>query len=291
MLKILNGGFVVKAFFVINKNKSDSKTVAVNAMKILISDGIKCIVGIDDYCEEYIDYADKAELEKSVDFIITIGGDGTFLHTASLTVDFNIPILGINLGRVGFLAALEKTELEKLHKLAKQEYFIDKRSMLLANLSSLNAGKQNNFTALNDVVVAKGPVGRTIQYSVYCDDILVSNYRGDGIVISTPTGSTAYSLSAGGPIVDAKNNAILVTPICAHNTGNPAMVFASDRIIKIAVSENESKLAYFSSDGSNNIQLDENDEITVTTAKDTVSLICFENVEQFKMIDKKLKGR
>ena len=279
------------AFFVINKSKLDSTTVAVNAMNILNSDGIKCVVGSADYSEEYSIYAKQGELDKAVDFIITIGGDGTFLHTAALTVDYNLPILGINLGRVGFLASLEKTELEKLHKLALQEYFIEKRSMLSANLLSLNTDKVNSFTALNDIVVAKGPVGRTIQYSVYCDDVLVSNYRGDGIVVSTPTGSTAYSLSAGGPIVDAKNNAIIVTPICAHNTGNPAMVFASNRNIKIAVSENEARLAYFSSDGSNNIQLEQTDEIVVTTAKETISLICFENGEQFKMIDKKLKGR
>ncbi|MEG0804739.1 MAG: NAD(+)/NADH kinase, partial [Pygmaiobacter sp.] len=117
------------------------------------------------------------------------------------------------------------------------------------------------------------------------------SYRGDGVVIATPTGSTAYSLSAGGPILDARSNGFVVTPICAHSINTPSMVFATERKLKIVVSENDQCAAYFSSDGTNNIRLCSMQTINIEQASYKVSLISFGEADQFKMIDKKLKGR
>lgn len=275
--------------FIVNTTKAQAIPVAEEAMRLLSADGIQCLVEKDYASETFLPYAELVPTEQEAlersDLVITVGGDGTILHAVSRAGAIRRPILGINLGRMGFLATVEPNELEQLHRLRDGDYLIQERSLLKACWGG------NEYLALNDVVIAKGFVSHTIQYEVYCDDTQVSSYRGDGIIIATPTGSTAYSLSSGGPILDARSKGFVVTPICPHSLHTPPMVFAPDRKIKILTSENDNCSVHFSTDGTNDVRLPANAEVIVSQSKEVISLITFGEADQFKMIDKKLKGR
>lgn len=275
--------------FIVNTTKTQAIPVAVKAMKLLHDDEIHCFIEKSYASEQFLPYAEFLDTEQEAlersDIVITVGGDGTILHAVSRAGAIRRPILGINLGRMGFLATVEPNELEELHRLKTGAYFTQERSLLKAFWGD------NEYLALNDVVIAKGFVSHTIQYEVFCDNTQVSSYRGDGIIIATPTGSTAYSLSSGGPILDARSQGFVVTPICPHSLHTPPMVFAPDRKIKILTSENDNCSVHFSTDGTNDIRLPANAEVHVSQAKEVISLITFGEADQFKMIDKKLKGR
>ncbi|MFQ7003594.1 MAG: NAD(+)/NADH kinase [Ruthenibacterium lactatiformans] len=137
------------------------------------------------------EFAEDAKAFELCDVIVTVGGDGTILHAARQSLGYNKPLLGINIGRMGFLATVEAYEMEKLERLVHGEYILDRRSILSVSVDGQNRFRQ---TALNDVVISKSGISQTVDVEIFCDDILVNHYQGDGVVIATPTGSTAYSL-------------------------------------------------------------------------------------------------
>lgn len=223
------------------------------------------------------------------DFIITVGGDGTILHTARRGFGYHKPMLGVNLGRLGFLATVEFDELEtKLTRLVQGEYTLDIRNILKIETGGNTAFCQ---TALNDVVIAKTDISQTIDIAVFCDTILVNHFQGDGVIIATPTGSTAYSLSAGGPILDAHIAGIVVTPICAHSMHTPSMVFSAERKLRVCVESPHTSGALISCDGMEDRPIFDGGCVDVSLSDDAVALICFNEADQFEAIDKKLKGR
>lgn len=238
-------------------------------------------------CDAKIMTAQKAF--ECCDIIITIGGDGTMLHTARENFAFSKPMLGINLGRVGFLATVEPDDLtDKLERLMTGDYILDQRDALDVEISG-----ENMFcsTALNDIVISKSSISQTIDVEVFCDDIPVNHYQGDGVIIATPTGSTAYSLSAGGPVLDARISGIVVTPICAHSLHAPSMVFSSARKLRVAVRGTAQVNAMISCDGRDETSISYADSISVSLSTKHITLICFNEADQFDAIDKKLKGR
>lgn len=281
-----------KALFVINRSKPDAPQIAIRAAQLLQKDGICCCLSQDEpLTEKEADCFELLAQEQALalcDCIITVGGDGTILHTVAKFGESIRPLLGINVGRMGFLATVEPAELEQLHRLAKGDYFIEDRTLLCAYSES---APQQRFYALNDIVIAKREMQDTIHCTVHCDGTPVSSYQGDGVIIATPTGSTAYSLSAGGPIVDAKSNCILVTPICAHSLNTPTMVFAANRELKIAIDESRGGNVSFSADGTNNLSLAFGENVYVHQSSRKIQLITFCEADQLKTIDTKLKGR
>lgn len=223
------------------------------------------------------------------DMIITIGGDGTMLHAARENFAFSKPMLGINLGRVGFLAAVEPEDLtDKLERLIAGDYVLDQRDALDVEIIGENTFRS---TALNDIVISKSSISQTIDVEVFCDDISVNHYQGDGVIIATPTGSTAYSLSAGGPVLDARISGIVVTPICAHSLHAPSMVFSSARKLRVAIRGTAQVNAMISCDGRDETSISYTDSISVSLSSQHITLICFNEADQFEAIDKKLKGR
>ena len=152
---------------------------------------------------------------KMADMLICFGGDGTILHSSKIATEHNLPILGVNIGTMGFIAELEAGEIELLRKIPKGDYTVEERTMLDVSVGN---GRQTLFheTALNDAVITKGAIARVVQLGIYCDGIEATSYSGDGVILCTPTGSTAYSMSAGGPIVEPSAKNFLITPICAH---------------------------------------------------------------------------
>lgn len=282
----------MKVYFVINESKPQAWEVAIEAALVLKWEGVRCITAQALPNEEAgkVFEVQKDELFaiKECDAVITVGGDGTLLHAVARFHADCPPVLGINVGRMGFLATIEPTELLRLKRLARGDYLLDERSLLEGELSG---EKRCVFTALNDIVIGKSAVNETIHCTVYCDGTLVSSYRGDGVIVATPTGSTAYSLSAGGPILDAKSNCMVVTAISAHSINTPPMVFAAERQLRIEITENFKRTACLSFDGTDTVRLGETDVIHVRQSPKKVRLICFSEADQLKTIDKKLKGR
>ena len=275
-----------------NTGKSSAGEVALRAAQILRSHGAAVlmdqalqpafnIAGV-----QYLPFDDC--LHKT-DVILTIGGDGTILHVANLTLNYHKPILGINLGRCGFLATCEVDELEaKLSAVAEGQYNLDPRMLLYVQVLGDDDWEGH---ALNDVVVTKGRLQQAIDFSVYCDDILVEHFRGDGVIVATPTGSTAYSLAAGGPILDSQTKGIVVTPICPHSLATPPMVFAQERKINICVGQVADDEVFISCDGDSGYPLRAGATAMVRLSDQNVQLITFSRADQFQAIDQKLRSR
>ncbi len=220
------------------------------------------------------------------DMVVTLGGDGTILRAAAQAMVKNKPVLGVNFGRLGYLTALEQDELGKLCRLVTGQYIVENRTVLAFEVE----GTQNTGLALNDITFFKAAPERIMNVDIYCDDTKISSFRGDGVVFATPTGSTAYSMSAGGPIVDARMGGIIATQICAHIVKMPSMVFAGDRVLRVVSSGLQSEEVLVSYDGHPSQKLPAQAEAFIYQSKHTVPLIQFGDANQLQAIDSKLKG-
>ena len=204
------------------------------------------------------------------DVIISIGGDGTFLKAAKLSAINKTPIVGINLGVLGFLTKINKDNIEHyIDRIVNNDYKLQKRSMLTIDVVR---DKHVLFSgnALNDVVVARSVISRGIRINSYIDNILLNNYLADGIIISTPTGSTAYSFSAGGPIVDTLANVIILTPICPHSSCARSYVTTDEKNIKITLDLKLNQKGVVTVDGNENYYICKDDVVLIKKS----SLFC-----------------
>lgn len=224
----------------------------------------------------------------NADMVICFGGDGTILHMAKAATRHNLPILGVNIGTMGFMAELESTELDQLSRLSKGDYTLDKRMML--DLSVLQGDKVLfHDLCLNDAVVTKGAIARVVHLSVKCDGVQAMEFGGDGIIVATPTGSTAYSLSAGGPIVEPEANNILVTPICAHDVGSRCMVASEKRVITVELTRNARRNAYLSVDGGRALRLNLGDKTVIRKADLTTKLVRLQERSFYDLVNMKFR--
>lgn len=231
-------------------------------------------------------------LEKELpqaDMIICFGGDGTILHMAKAATRFDLPILGVNIGTMGFMAELESSELKQLSRLATGDYTIDRRMMLDVTVQRERDIIYHEL-CLNDVVVTKGAVARIVHLSVACDGVEVMECGGDGLIVATPTGSTAYSLSAGGPIVEPEAHSILVTPICAHDMVSRCIVASDQRVISVALTRNARRNAFLSVDGGKALKLNMGDVTTVRKSLKETKLIRLKNRSFYDVVNAKFKN-
>ena len=275
-----------------NPGKAMAYGISQRAAQILLTHGAQVLMqdGLQAECMTMgVEYLTQKECLERTDVILTIGGDGTILHEANLSLEYRKPILGINLGRCGFLATCEVDEMEaKLSAVARGEYFLDNRMLLYVRVLGDDSWEGH---ALNDVVMTKGRLQQAVDFSIYCDDILVEHYRGDGVIVATPTGSTAYSLAAGGPILDSQTKGIVVTPICPHGLASPAMVFAQERKINLCVGQVADEEVFISCDGDAGYSVKAGATAEVRLSDQVVQLITFSKADQFQAIDQKLRGR
>lgn len=275
-----------------NPGKAMAYGISQRAAQILLTHGAQVLMqdGLQAECMTMgVVYLSQKECLERTDVILTIGGDGTILHEANLSLEYRKPILGINLGRCGFLATCEVDEMEaKLSAVARGEYFLDNRMLLYVRVLGDDSWEGH---ALNDVVMTKGRLQQAVDFSIYCDDILVEHYRGDGVIVATPTGSTAYSLAAGGPILDSQTKGIVVTPICHHSLASPAMVFAQERKINLCVGQVADEEVFISCDGDAGYSVKAGATAEVRLSDQVVQLITFSKADQFQAIDQKLRGR
>lgn len=220
--------------------------------------------------------------------VICFGGDGTILHMAKTATRQGIPILGVNIGTMGFMAELENTELDMLARLAKDDYTIDNRMMLDV---TVHRDRDIIFhdICLNDVAITKGAVARIVHLNVRCDGVQAIECGGDGMIIATPTGSTAYSLSAGGPIVEPEAQNILITPICAHDVASRSIVASDKRVITVGMTKNARRNAFLSVDGGKALRLNMGDVATVKKSNLVTKLVRLKERSFYDVINQKFK--
>lgn len=222
----------------------------------------------------------------TADVVICFGGDGTILHMAKSATRHGVPILGVNIGTMGFMAELESDELQELKKLATGEFTIDSRMMLDVTVQR-DRDIIFHELCLNDAVITKGAVARIVHLSVECDGVQAMECGGDGLIVSTPTGSTGYSLSAGGPIVEPDARSILVTPICAHDMGSRCIVASMNRVITVGLVRNARRNAFLSVDGGKALKLNMGDITRIRKSEKETKLIRLKNRSFFDVVHSK----
>lgn len=222
------------------------------------------------------------------DMLICFGGDGTILHMAKTATRNNLPILGVNIGTMGFMAELESGELQELARIAKGEYAIEERMMLDV---SVYRDRDIIFhdICLNDVAITKGAVARIIHLAVNCDGVQALECGGDGVIIATPTGSTAYSLSAGGPIVEPAANSILITPICSHDVASRCIVASDKRELSVMLTKNNRRNAYLSADGGKTVRMNMGDVATIRKSQMTTKLVRLKDRSFYDVVSMKFR--
>ncbi len=239
-----------------------------------------------------VDVLDSFKISEEVltvgyDLLIVLGGDGTLLGIArDISQKYDIPIMGINIGNLGFLASIELKDIDNaLEEIKNNNYYIEKRLMLECS-TEIDDSKIID-TALNDIVIARGTLSRIARFSVYVDNKLYSIFKADGIIISTPTGSTAYSFSAGGPFIYPDVDVITIVPICPQGNGVQSIVLKSSSIIQI-IAENYNGEIYLTFDGQKATQIKEKTLIRVEKAKSYAKILQLNNYDYFKVLRKKI---
>lgn len=227
----------------------------------------------------------NTDKSNNIDLLIVLGGDGTILRTARSMRNKEMPILGINIGHLGFLTNVEINDFSKVIKeILDGEFTIENRIMLECQVKN---SKEESKRALNDVVITKGTLSRIIEYSIYINEEYYTTVISDGIIISTPTGSTAYNLSAGGPIIYPDLDVVAITPICPHSLGMRTLILDANNKIKIIPNVNGEPV-YLTLDGQESMQLHEKEEIIVSLSKKKCSLVRLKNHDYFEILRNKI---
>lgn len=266
-----------------------------NAMRILQDSGIEPRLCLPFEVDRSYDlprdlHFCKLERElQSADLVICFGGDGTILHMAKAATRKGIPILGVNIGTMGFMAELESSEMSELSRLATGDYTLDSRMMLDV---TVHRDRDIIFhdICLNDTVITKGAVARIVHLSVACDGVQAMECGGDGIIVATPTGSTAYSLSAGGPIVEPEASNILITPICAHDVMSRCIVASDKRVITVGLTSNARRNAFLSVDGGKALRLNMGDVATIKKSALQTKLIRLKDRSFYDVVNTKFRN-
>ena len=233
----------------------------------------------------YIHYGEFTSLVNAMDVVIAIGGDGTILRCAKQMIGSKALLLGINTGHLGFMATLESDQLDELQFLFTGKYQISKRMLLKGEL--FGDDQKICFTALNDIAVS-GMFGKVFDFSVFADDFLIGRYRADGMVCSTPTGSTAYALSAGGPIMEPELSCIEIALICPHSLFNRPLLLSSERKITIRHTAGYERSIYLSADGEPPISFPSSYQLDIQRSTHEICLIHFKNGSFYDSINRKL---
>jgi NAD+ kinase len=230
----------------------------------------------------------KSEIPDKVDLVVVLGGDGTLLSVARLIGGKNVPIFGVNLGSLGFLTEVTLEELyPTLDKVIEGQVAYDERLMLQATV--IRQGEQiSTYAVLNDIVVNKSALAKIIDMAAYIDGKLVANFKADGLIVSTPTGSTAYNLAAGGPIVHPNMHSIILTPICPHVLANRPVVVMDSSRIEISLLSVDTQV-HLTLDGQVGFSLKGNDVIRITKADHTIKLVSVPGKNYFDVLRTKLK--
>lgn len=279
----------MKIVLTVNKQK-DAEFFLANKIVSLI--GSRAEVYVDDaFSDESlknVKFAPSETLYDGADFILVLGGDGTILSVARVAAEKDIPVVGINLGRLGFLAEIEQETLEDgLNRLFSGEFVLEERMMIEADLGNGTTSK-----ALNDIVITRANVSlRILELDVSIDEEYLDDFKADGIIIATPTGSTAYSLSAGGPIVDPALPSMTITPICPHKMYSRTIIIPPSKTVTVTCKSSKENEAVVAADSEILGTLSENESVTIKLSPHKLKLIrlngdCFYGALRRKLMKK-----
>lgn len=267
-----------KFYVITNKSKDVSLETTKRIASCLEEKGKECVL------------ADSGKsLPEDTDCVLVIGGDGTLIRAARELHNYDVPILGINMGTLGYLAEVEVQNIERaINQLTENDLLVEERMMLKGTLNG-----QIDEVALNDIVLSRLGSLRTIHFNIYVNGEFLSSYAADGVIISTPTGSTGYNLSAGGPIVEPTASMIVVTPICSHELNKSSIVLSADDEIALEIGQGRDgsvEEAGISFDGEHNIKVYTGDLILIRKAKETTKMLKLSRRSFLEILRKKMEG-
>lgn len=278
----------------LSKDKALECTKKVIGKFLSLGIEVKVSASMAEYLGEFerIGYSDNfLELIKGSDVVCVVGGDGTIIHAAKYAAAMSKPILGINLGKVGFLANVELSDMGRLELLAAGNYDIESRMMLDIEAKTIH-GRTRKFLSLNDAVILRAYPSKMIHLDVFKDDLFVNNYSCDGLIVSTPTGSTAYSLSSGGPVIEPSCECMLLTPICPHTLASRSIVLDNKSIITVKpIMRDDKESIFLNIDGNIAAKPGELSEVSVRKSEDMASFIKLKDTSFFNTLNKKLTER
>lgn len=236
----------------------------------------------------WFNFIGAEEAYSAVDAVIVLGGDGTILESARRAAPYDTPVMGLNLGRLGYMAELELGEIEELVKLSRGEYKLETRSMINIELINSEGEIRKKEYALNDAVLSNGSISRMVDLELYESGVHIANYRSDGLIIATPTGSTAYSLSAGGAIVDPRLECLCVTPICPHSLYARPMIFNGNANLEIKNTCQREKTLFLTVDGRVNYELSLGEMVRITRSPLKTSFIRLKDASFYEILRQKM---
>lgn len=284
----------MKIGLIINTAKESTVLCAEKIIKLMLSN--KAQLALDISSKEYLSSADSDSITyydcnesviKNSDVAITVGGDGTIIHNAKFAAMYSKPLIGVNMGRVGFVAGIEGHELNELLKILDKNYKTQRRMLL--SVEHKRGDSITKYVAVNEIIIARDTLDSVIDVSVALNNEHIINYRADGMIFATPTGSTAYSLSAGGPVIEPDMDCILLTPICPHSLSSRQVVFSSESVLTATVDNASVRSCYLIIDGQHNIKIEENDEIIISKSDLELELLILKEKNFYTLLNEKLK--
>lgn len=281
------GGYALKIAVVANFDRSDCFD-DIKKITRLLSDSAEVLTNSSCGGFEGVTNLSEEELYRQCDMVLSLGGDGTLLSVAGKASLYDKPVLGINAGRLGFLTGGEREFFfSEGYKKITEGFETEIRMMLKAEVISDKT--VNEYHALNDIVVARTSFARVGSISVFVDNELLATYPADGVIVATPTGSTAYSLSAGGPVIDPALEAIIITPICPHMLSARTIVVPPGKVISVIKTEGYNDECAMTSDGKNGCMLNDGDAVRISRSERSVKLVKISDRTFYKLLKDKLQ--
>lgn len=283
----------MKIAIIVNLSKPKAVACADSICNLLYENGARLCALKDcaDYLEfEQIEFFDNIDaLFGCCDIAVTVGGDGTIIHAAKYAAAADKPLIGVNVGRLGFAADLEAEDIGALKRLLSGDYVTENR--ILLDIEVQSKGPSKHYLAVNDAVVAHGQLSKIVDLSLCLNGEEISKYRADGILFSTPTGSTAYSLSAGGPIISPQMDCILMTPVCPHSLFSRSVLFDGESTLSVSAKIPEGCSCLLTVDGEVNINIAEGDRVIVRKSVRSLKLISINKLNFYRKLNQKLRER
>ena len=277
----------MKIGIIVNFDKKNAVSTAKRILEIA-SDCEAAVISVENrFFEADLTFSTAREVIKNCDIAVTVGGDGTIIHHAKFAALYNKPLLGVNLGRVGFVANIEPDELDEIYRLFTGEYELQKRMLLDITIEKENEKK--SFTAVNEAVIHRDTFSSIVDICVSLNGERIITYRADGMLFSTATGSTAYSFSAGGPVLQPDIRCILLTPVCPHALSSRQVVFGEDAVLSAHVLQSANAKCYMTVDGQNHITVSSGDTVTIKKSPMELKLIILKEKNFYTLLNEKLK--
>ena len=277
----------MKIGLLVNKDKPRAIEVAGQIAGILTQGGAEVITTADCPLSGTSAQESAQDVIRACDVAVTVGGDGTIIHNAKFAAQYNKPLLGVNLGRIGFVANIEPDELDELKKLLTGDYRIQRRMLL--EITKSRPGDSVTYTAVNEAVIHRDSLSSMVDISVTVGYERIISYRADGMLFATPTGSTAYSFSAGGPVIEPDMRCILLTPVCPHSLSSRQVVFGEDAVLTARVHKGSHLKCYMTVDGQNYVPVSSDDTVTVKRSPLELQLIILKEKNFYTLLNEKLK--